>query len=162
MYQGSPIGLEQVIEDTYREVDQRFDYHDFADLSRSNLCSALTDTFFRRIGGVGVRRELLMCNKSAAYWHFLIVHSLSEPSETDVVTDLSPWQFSSDVPENTGYFHGPRLELIRRLQEADTRWQRIETVRSTSVVSPHTLAIAPLDPLVAEDVLRYKHRHKLH
>ena len=89
------------------------------DMSHSNQCQpmtlAMTEALVNR--GLPVKREHHL-EQTRGCWHYVLNHSLGdEPTQDDLITDLNPWQWTTQ-PRYTGLLHAPRNEVMARIREA--------------------------------------------
>ena len=113
-----PTWVRSYDEDARRDVNTMMGYSASTDQSSGSRCYIQTRSFQLRAEAHGIllRRELH--RDELGNWHYVIAHSPpdTEPTETDTITDLNPWQFSKGKIQK-GLLHGPRAVVMEALQE---------------------------------------------
>lgn len=116
--QSTEAFIAAIAPEIYREVNDHLRAPFYTDQSHGSSCDQLTilalDCFNAR--KEEVRREWHKDN--AGNWHYLIVHEpvLAVPSMSDVVTDLNPWQYTTNR-QLSGPLHMTREALMTTLRE---------------------------------------------
>ncbi|HEV7453881.1 MAG TPA: hypothetical protein VGO07_01335 [Candidatus Saccharimonadales bacterium] len=128
----------------YEVTKEQLSMHPYADMSRSNRCHNLTLNLLRALDGrhIEARRELH--KTSGGLWHYVIAHApiSAPPTETDIITDLNPWQFD-DNPSHSGLLHAERHEVQAVLAtEGAPEW--FVSLRGLSTIAEaHTEVLTP-------------------
>jgi hypothetical protein len=128
----------------YEATREELILHPYTDMSRSNRCHNLTLNLFRALDGrhIEARRELHQTPEGL--WHYVIVHAPTNtpPSETDVITDLTPWQFEG-APPHSGLLHAGRREAQEILATAGAPEWFVSLRGLSTIVEAHTMALTP-------------------
>lgn len=113
-----------------------------SDMSRSNKCDQLTLNLYHALkrGGM-VRRELHMTR--SGLWHYVIAHTPidSTPSDADVITDLTPWQYPES--KRSGFLHAERQSLQEALIAANAPEWLVSLRGLATIIEPHTEKLTP-------------------
>lgn len=110
--------IEEVVPQVYDEVREYVGIKQGVDLSRLAYCGPLAESLHNVLASRDIfsRLELHeLVEKGKHLWHVLVAHE-EEPSSSEIITDLCPWQFVDDTGI-TGFYHGPRQNLVSQLTE---------------------------------------------
>lgn len=112
------------------------------DQSRGNRCDLLTYHVLRALEyrEMEVRRELHM-NENGS-WHYILAHAHAEaePTETDLMSDLNPWQ-GRDF--SRGMLHLPRAELMEQLRVSGANESFVALRSLSTIVRAHDTRLNP-------------------
>ena len=88
------------------------------DQTRGSNCDFLTLNMLDCLQNRGYELRREYHRDSNSNWHYLLAHSPidAEPSMNDMVTDLNPWQWSTDR-QYSGLLHAPRDKLMQQLSD---------------------------------------------
>jgi hypothetical protein len=113
------------------------------DMSRNNFCHEQTLALYNNLHtrGLESRRELHQNNQG---WHFIIAHAAtnSEPSDSDIMTDMNPWQYAG-TQAGSGHLHLPRHELMTVLANAGAPEYFVSLRGLATVTQAHTMRMNP-------------------
>lgn len=112
----------------------------YSDQSHSSNCDKLSLTLYNCLQARGIpgRREYHADDRGN--WHYLIAYGQVDttPTESDIITDLNPWQWTSDA-RLTGPLHGPRADVMERLETAGAPDFFIALRGIQTIAMPHRL-----------------------
>lgn len=109
------------------------------DMAHSNQCQHLTFDMMEALQhrDLPVRREYH--RDEDGFWHYLLAHPLdigTPPAESDIVTDLNPWQYTGDY-RLAGPIHAPRHELMQVLRQSKAPEWFVALRSLETVIAPH-------------------------
>ncbi len=132
----------------YADSAKEFRWHPNTDMSRSSKCHTMTLDLLRALDAEGITARRELHRNRSGYWHYIIGHAPrdAEPTMSDVITDLSPWQFDGGE-RFTGYLHDTRLNSMISLDEANSPagWTCLRDLATIAML--HDERIAPFSPL---------------
>lgn len=139
--------VSEIVPPMYEDIRVDFGYPTPANMAGSNQCHVLSKGLWLCLDNRNIqsRREYhKLANDDP--WHFVVAHTPldAEPTEDDIITDLNPWQYmGTAIPPTYSYLHGPRGEVMERLQ-AEGAPDYIVALRGLStIVRSHTTVAHP-------------------
>ena len=119
----------------YASVHEKVGIPTVTDMSHSNRCDLLTHEMQQALTSLGftVCRELHQT--SSGLWHVVLRHRHPDVAlgETDMITDLNPWQFTQNN-RYSGYLHGARDDIIKTLVHSGAP-ESVVSLRSITTVT---------------------------
>lgn len=108
------------------------------DISRSDQCERLSLVLYKLLDaqGLPVRREL-HTHPYSNQWHFIIAHSLEDPSDDDVITDLNPWTFATTKEVLPDFLHTDRRSAIALVLASGSHRVRAECLEVSTIAAPN-------------------------
>lgn len=121
------------------EVNEQLGAPHYTDQSAGNQCHQMTYLIEAALRSRGheVGRELH--RDDSGNWHYLLRHTPTEstPTETDLITDLNPWQWAKGLSKGRGLLHAPRHEVMETLRDAGAPDYFIALRSLTTLVKAH-------------------------
>lgn len=119
------------------------------DISRQPKCHVLTHDLLvdLRARGLPCRRELhtvAIDSRPDPIWHYVIAHveQEAEPTELDIITDLTPWQFEK-TGAYSGFLHATRQRVQDTLRRALMPEPAVALRGIQTIALQHTERIVP-------------------
>lgn len=121
-------------------LNEEMGLHPGYDQSKGNRCDRLTLDVMEALTsrGIPVRRELHMDEEQN--WHYLLAHSLEDPSDDDLISSLNPWQWRDT---GGGLLHSPRGEVLEVLTESGAPESFVALHSLRTIVKAHDTLKTP-------------------
>lgn len=118
--------------------------HPYTDMSASNKCHTMTRDLQMSLASRGIQSRRELHQTSDGLWHYVIAHTLEEsnPTGSDTITDLNPWQFTGPHHE-TGYLHARRDDILDILEKAGAPEWFISLRALSTIAKAHTMGLTP-------------------
>lgn len=133
--------IADIVPDMYYDLRERLRLPLNTNMASSNQCHVLTKGLSTALSlrGIEHRREYHETPDDDPF-HFVIAHTPrdSDPSDSDLITDLNPWQFLPSASVHHTYIHAPRHELMQRLADAGAPDYFIALRGLETIVHAHT------------------------
>lgn len=111
-------------------------------ISRSFACEGLSLALFHALdtAGVPASREFHV-HPFSNQWHFVIRHSIDEPTVDDLITDLNPWSFAPEEKNLPDFLHAKRSDAMQSVVDAGSNIEHAATLRA-QCLSVSTIAMS--------------------
>lgn len=132
--------IQDIVPEMYLEMAAQMNRPPHTNMAQSNQCHVLTRGLHNALHGRGLIARREYHSLEDGRWHYLIAHhdADTQPSDTDIITDLNPWQFMPGRTNRT-FLHGERREIQEMLRDTGApEWfislRGIATIAKTHVL----------------------------
>ena len=136
--------VSEIVPFIYEDTRERLSLPPHTDVSRSNHCHSLTRSLHEALVSRDLEARRELHHTPDGFWHYVIAHAPrdAEPSETDIITDLNPWQFSGGK-QRSGYLHTERSSVQEVLAAAEAPEWFISLRGIETIIEAHTDDLHP-------------------